>query len=129
MKLRLQSNSVRLRLKRAEVARLAEIGSVEEILHFGEGSDETFRYTLESSSTVPQIRADLSKRGILVQVPARLVSQWATGDDVGMENNFTVGNGRQLQVLIEKDFACIDGNAAQNFDTFPNPLAEAKCKV
>jgi hypothetical protein len=129
MKLRLQSNSIRLRLKRAEVARLAKIGSVEETIVFGNEADETFHCVLESSTTVSNLRATLKKTGVLVQVPAKAVSRWATGDEVGIEASLPVGDGRQLQVLIEKDFACLDGSTEQNSDTFPNPLAETKCKL
>jgi hypothetical protein len=129
MKLRLQSNSIRLRLKRAEVAHLAKTGSVEEKIIFGNGPDDTFHYVLESSHTVSDLEAKLNKNGILVQVPVDIVSRWATGDDVGIEVSLPIGNDRQLQVIIEKDFACLDGTAEQNFDTFPNPLAGTKCQV
>jgi hypothetical protein len=38
-----------------------------------------------------------------------------------------VDNETSLQILIEKDFACIDGTDQENADTFPNPLAGLKC--
>jgi hypothetical protein len=46
MKLRLQGNSVRLRLTRSEVERLREIGRVEESVDFGAG--EVLAYRLQS---------------------------------------------------------------------------------
>jgi hypothetical protein len=127
MKLRLQSNSMRLRLKRAEVAHLAKNGRVEEKIIFGSGPDDVLHYVLESSYTISSLQAQLKKNGILVQVPANTVSRWATGDDVGIEASLPVSDGGQLQVIIEKDFACLDGTMEQNFDTFPNPLAGTKC--
>jgi hypothetical protein len=126
MKLRLQSNSIRLRLKRAEVANLVKIGSIEEKIVLGAGSDHTFSYMLESSSTVQSTQARLTKNGIVVQVPAKRVTEWAMGDDVGIEASAPAGEQR-LQILIEKDFACLNGPPEQNLDTFPNPLEGTKC--
>lgn len=127
MKLRLQSNSIRLRLKRGEVDQLAKTGCVEEKIFVGNDPEDVFHYVLESSAAVSAPIATLTKRGILVRVSAASVSKWATSDDVGIETNVTVGNGKQLQVLIEKDFACLNGPEEQNIDTFPNPLAGTKC--
>ena len=45
MKLRLQGNSVRLRLTRSEVERLREIGLVEELVDFG--TAEVLAYRLQ----------------------------------------------------------------------------------
>jgi hypothetical protein len=127
MKLRLQSNSVRLRLKRAEVAQLVKTGRVEEVITMGGSRDDVFRYILEASNTVSTPRATLKNREVLVQVSAREVARWESGDEVGMEATQLVGDGVELQVLIEKDFACLNGTNEQNVDTFANPLAETKC--
>jgi hypothetical protein len=127
MKLRLQSNSIRLRLKKGEVERLAKAGSVKEKIVFGSNSDDIFQYVLESSGALSSIQATLTKRGILVQVPAATVFDWAKSEHVGIETVVPIGGGKQLQVLIEKDFACLNGPEEQNADTFPNPLAGAKC--
>jgi hypothetical protein len=51
MKLRLQGNSVRLRLTRSEVERLRETGLVEESIEFGSG--ESLVYRLQSRREVP----------------------------------------------------------------------------
>jgi hypothetical protein len=127
MKLRLQSHSIRLRLKRGEVAQLAQTGRVEEKIVMGSDSGDIFSYVLESSPAISAVQATLGKQVILVQVPADNVSKWASGDDVGIEAILPVGNGQQLQVLIEKDFACLNGPEELNVDTFPNPLAGTKC--
>jgi hypothetical protein len=127
MKLRLQSNSIRLRLKRHEVEQLTKTGRVEEKIIMGSGIDDTFQYVLESSSAISTPRALLRKKGILIEVPVSAVSRWASGDDVGIEASLPTGDQGQLQVLIEKDFACLNGTEEQNFDTFPHPLAGTKC--
>jgi hypothetical protein len=127
MKLRLQSKSIRLRLKRAEVEHLVKTGCVEEKIVFGSGAGDSFTYVLEASPSVSAPQAHLIKNGILVQVPAESASRWAASDVVGIEAILTVGDGERLQVLVEKDFACLNGSEEQNVDTFPNPLAGTKC--
>jgi hypothetical protein len=127
VKLRLQFNSVRFRLKRGEVEQLARTGRVEEKILVGSGDDETFDYVLESTAAVSSPRATVTARGIIVQVPSGEVMKWASTDQVGIEGRQPADNETSLQILIEKDFACIDGNDEENADTFPNPLAGLKC--
>jgi hypothetical protein len=127
VKLRLQFNSVRFRLKRGEVEQLARTGRVEEKILVGSGDDETFDYVLESTAAVSSPRATVTARGIIVQVPSGEVMKWASTDQVGIEGRQPADNETSLQILIEKDFACIDGKDEENADTFPNPLAGLKC--
>ena len=127
MKLRLQSNSIRLRLKRGEVEQLAKTGRVEEKVIMGSGVVDTFHYALQTSHSVSTPHAILEAKGILVLVPVEAVTRWATGNDVGIEAILPLGEQGRLQVLIEKDFACLNGPEEQNVDTFPNPLAGTKC--
>jgi hypothetical protein len=122
MKLRMQSNSIRLRLKQHEVQQLLRTGRVEERITFGGEGDGAFTYVLECSQGLAEPHAVLTEGGILVQIPAKVASRWASGDDVAID-----ALQGDLQVLIEKDFACLNGTDEQNADTFPNPLAGTKC--
>jgi len=124
MKLRMQTNSIRLRLKRREVDQLIREGSVEEVITFG--SDQTLRYRLQTSTAVKVPQAIFSAGEIDVAVPVEIAQRWALGDDVGIEASQPAGEN-PLQILIEKDFACLNGPAEQNVDTFPNPLAGTPC--
>jgi|KBSMisStandDraft_5_1062788.scaffolds.fasta_scaffold118683_3 hypothetical protein len=126
MKLRLQSNSVRLRLKRSEVEQFARTGRVEEKITFGEGAGNSLLYILETADVLaPQAR--LTANGVTVQVPPDAAARWASGSEVGMDGTQEVGEKACLHVFIEKDFACLDGTDEQNIDTFPHPLAGTKC--
>jgi hypothetical protein len=126
VKLRLQFNSIRFRLKRSEVEQFAQTGRLEEEIFLGTGSDEIFRYVLESTGAVSTTRAVLTPRTVIVQVPLEAVMRWASSDQIGIEGEQPVAHQANLRILIEKDFACIDGTDEGNADTFPNPLAE-KC--
>ena len=126
MKLRLQFNSIRFRLKRSEVEQFAQTGRLEEEIFLGTGGDEIFRYVLESTGAVSTTRAILTPRAVIVHVPPEAVMRWASSDQIGIEGEQAVDDQKRLQILIEKDFACIDGTDEGNADTFPNPLA-GKC--
>jgi hypothetical protein len=127
MKLRFQSNSIRLRLKQAEVAQLVKTGRVQEKVIMGNGPWDVFHYAVEASHAVSKPQAILEKKGVLVQVPIGAIARWAESDEVGIEGKVRVGDEKELHVLIEKDFACVHGGThEENADTFPNPLAKTK---
>ena len=126
MKLRLQFNSIRFRLKRSEVEQFAQTGRLEEEIFLGTSGEEIFRYILESTGAVSTTRALLTPRAVIVQVPPDTVNRWVSTDQIGIEGEQAVDNQTSLRILIEKDFACIDGNDEQNADTFPNPIIEER---
>ncbi len=127
MKLRLQSNTLRLRLKQSEVTKFMKIGRIEEEIVLGNRPEQRFSYVLESSPTVRSPRASFEGRSIRVVVPAEAASRWAGTNEIAIEGRQPVGEGEELVILIEKDFACLDGTPEQNLDTFPNPQAGKKC--
>jgi hypothetical protein len=129
MKLRLQPNSVRLRLKQGEVARLIEKGVIAESIRFSPGNDAlSYRLELSENATTPSARLKGSE--VVVEIPSAAARRWAQdAAQVGIEAVQPPGEeaGHALTILVEKDFACLDGSDEQNADTFPNPLAGTKC--
>ena len=124
MKLRLQFNSVRLRLKRSEVEQFARTGWIEERIVWTSGISNTLSYALEATDEISSPKCTGTPIGILIQVPKALALTWASSDDIGIEGYQSIEASEPLRILIEKDMACIDGNEEENVDTFPNPLAE-----
>ena len=115
MKLRIQGDSVRLRLTRSEVAGLHKNGIVEETAHFGDGRSLT--YGIRKRSGVGDIRAELTAGSISVHVPATTIDGWATSDDVGISARDGV-----LRIAIEKDFRCLARASGEvERDTYPHP--------
>lgn len=129
MKLRLQANSIRLRLRQSEVARLMKEGAIEESIRFFPGRDVlTYRLQLSESATTPV--ASLQGGEVVVEIPAATARRWSgSAAEVGIEAVQPAGAERVngLAIIVEKDFACLDGSDADNADTFPNPLAGTKC--
>lgn len=121
MKLRMQHNSIRLRLKQGEVKQVATIGRIEEKIIWGENPEFIFRYVFEAVSGLASVESSLLPDGVLVRAPMEMVRQWASSGQVGLESRQTISAHLHLHILIEKDFACLDGTDEQNADTFPHP--------
>ena len=120
MKIRMQGNSIRLRLSQGEVRRLGETGRVEESVRFGPDSANTLTYAVESGS-VPALHATFSQGLITVHVPSDKIREWISTDLVGMEDTMAVREGLPLRILIEKDFKCLSERGEDESDNFPNP--------
>ena len=127
MKLRLQFNSIRLRLKRNEVDRLIHTGRIEERIISGTGDQESFHYLLEAIDGISAPKGWIAPTGVIVQVPIADALKWASTSQISIEGEQAVDSKTSLRILVEKDFACLDGSEEQNADTFANPLAGQKC--
>jgi hypothetical protein len=127
MKLRLQSNSIRLRLKQSEVDRFLRTGRVEERIVSGTGDQESLRYLLETNDAISAPKGSISPGSVVVQIPTTDALKWALSDQIGIEGEQAIDSKTSLRIVVEKDFACLDGSEEQNADTFPNPLAGQKC--
>jgi hypothetical protein len=126
MKLRIQGNSLRLRVSRSEVARFGEMGRVAETIRFAPEPEAALTYALESSVDANEIGVRWQPGEVAVVIPATAARKWAEGEGVGLYGDCGVGEGR-LSVLVEKDFACLDRSDADNADTFPHPLHGTVC--
>ncbi|HTS50066.1 MAG TPA: hypothetical protein VMH05_19100 [Bryobacteraceae bacterium] len=119
MKLRIHGNDLRLRLNQAEVGQFSKTGWLEEVVEFAPGVSLSF--ALESLSSVPAPRAVYQNNSLRIQLPAAKANQWITTDEVGIQAEQVVANGKQLSILIEKDFQCVHSpNPDPN--AYPNPL-------
>ena len=120
MKIRLRGQSVRLRLGRSEVARLAGGEAVEETTAFGP-ADARFGCVLLSDVRAEAIGHTFDAGRLIVRVPARQIGDWANGDAVGFDADLPAGD-QSFRLLVEKDFVCIDDESGEpQDDAFPNP--------
>ncbi|MGI8565109.1 MAG: DUF7009 family protein [Pyrinomonadaceae bacterium] len=125
MKLRIRGDSLRLRLTRAEVARIGDGGRVEETIHFG--INRNLVYRLEESSGEDTIAADYQDGCITVRLPVSMAREWADSERISLAGEQRLGEeGATLKLLIEKDFACLtERRGADDADTFPHPMEGA----
>lgn len=124
MKLRIRSNSVRVRLDQKDLTELGQRGRVMDVLRFGPRSNNLFTYAV-TTGAAPAGRptAAYSAGLLLVTIRADDVKEWAASDRVGFDHEQTVEGGT-VRVVLEKDFACLDRPAEDAGDdawAFPNP--------
>jgi hypothetical protein len=119
MKLRLHGDSIRFRLRKPDVRQLLETGSVFEATCFGPESNLVCRLEIGGET----VRASFESAELKVRVPRALVKTWADTDQIGISADQPNGNGGVLKILIEKDFACRDGeNEESQEGAYENPL-------
>jgi hypothetical protein len=126
MKLRIHKNSLRLRLGPLEIARLLDIGRIEECIRFAPQDNAALTYALELASSGQDLRLRHRPQEVTILLSRDQARKWADGDQVGISGEMKLGPDK-LELLVEKDFACVDRDDEKNEDTFPNPKAGAAC--
>lgn len=123
MKLRLRGNSLRLRLTKNEVTRLAESEVVEESVSFGTGAESVLVYRIRCAE-----RQDATHAAgrIEVLVTAAAVRDWAAGPAEGIYFE----TASQLRVAVEKDFRCLAPREGEDdSDAYEHPGGTSTCSV
>lgn len=121
MKLRIKGNSLRLRISRSEVDRLVNDGRIEETTWLGRDDSSRIRYVLEHEAGAKAVDVRFDPPVLAVIAPTSQVREWAAGDEVGIYTSLDLGARGGLDLVIEKDFACLHGTDEENEDAFPNP--------
>ncbi len=119
MKIRIKGNSIRYRLTKTEIANFGKIGYLEERTEFLNGP--VFYYCLEKRSGIDNLQASFQENRITVFVPERVTEEWITTEVVGFNNSMPLGEGKELFLLIEKDFVCLDHTFEDQSDNYENP--------
>ncbi len=113
---------MRLRLTRSEVEVLRDDGVVRARTAFPGGRE--FRYEVESSPANVSPGAFLSENTMTIRLPEATVLAWANSEQVSMSGEQSHKNGDVLDILVEKDFACLAPREGEDeSDMFPHPAA------
>ena len=118
MKLRMQDDSVRLRMRRSEVTRLAAEGRVSACVHFGARALE---YSIELDDSLSQTIADFAGDAIRVRVPRALGIAWCQRPEAGFSATSVIPT-----VLVEKDFVRTAVAESDDYDRYENPRSGRK---
>jgi hypothetical protein len=112
MKLRIRGNSLRLRITRPELERLAGGGPVVETVSFPAGAE--LRYELAVDARAAAIAADYRNDTLRVTIPTAEFSHWQRQDQVALRGVQPSGRGAELAILLEKDFPCPDARPGED---------------
>jgi hypothetical protein len=123
MKIRLQGNSIRFRLKQFEVEQFKEKGIVSEILSFTDEPQDQLEFVLRVSSANKGLLQQTGSR-ICLDVSARTAAEWTTTNMVGFEEKLVTEKGKEITILVEKDFKCLNRSEEDEVGSYPNPTKQ-----
>jgi len=118
MTLRIKGNSLRIRLTKSEVGKLADTGYLEDQTLF---AGNKLVYALLSVDSGNELSATFDHNKINMFVPHKLIEDWPNNNVVGFNSNMPVSENNTLYLLLEKDFACIDDIKEDQSDHYENP--------
>ena len=121
MKVRIQHNSIRFRLKEPEVAYFKKHGFIKETLVLGNDTGAQLQFALQVTSD-EILSAHYLSNMVTINVPAHTADAWTETDLVGFDGVVNTVSGSPLKVLVEKDFKCLDGSEEDNIGSYPNPM-------
>lgn len=122
MKLRVQGDSIRLRITRPELARLQADGEIGDTVTFS--ADVQLDYRLSTSEDLASPQADFAAQTIRVRLPRAVFERWASTDEISIRSEQETADTKTLSILVEKDFACLTQREGEDdSDKFPNPDA------
>lgn len=120
MKIRILNNSLRFRLKQPEVLEFEQNRRIMEVLEFGAEAKDKIGFGLEISSD-KLLSVSFTSNNTIVHVPESIALEWTRSEKVGFTGKIDTGMGRTIEVLVEKDFKCLDGREEENEGSYPNP--------
>jgi len=120
MKLRIRGNSLRLRITRPELERLASTGKVGESVPFAAGAELRYEVCVDGAATA--LSAAYCENVVSVAIPVREFRQWQREDQVSLRAIQATGAAGELSILLEKDFPCLTPRAGEDdSDAFAHP--------
>lgn len=116
MKLRTTHNSIRVRIRKSEMATLQKERYIEESIGFPNGIN--FKFALSINENTNQVSASLENNHLVLAIPETIATDWINTNQVSIETHADLENNEQLHLLIEKDFPCLDRENEDKSDTF-----------
>jgi hypothetical protein len=123
MKIRIQGNSIRYRLRQPEVENFKRLGLITETIQLGTAPTDQLQFILRRSLS-NEIAVQYANNTTTIQVPELIAEQWTDTELVGFDAGIAIGNGIVLKILVEKDFKCLDGSDEDNVGAYPNPAKQ-----
>ena len=118
MKIRIRGNSIRYRLTRPEVETFCKTGYFEDSTDFG---NKKFTYALQAKEGIEMLDASFEENKIILYLDKQKSKDWFMSKKVGFSHIVTIDNGKELSLLLEKDFVCMDETVEDQSNNYPNP--------
>jgi hypothetical protein len=113
MKLRIEDDTLRLRLSAGEVQEFATTGRAEGSVHFGTAPEQRLTYSLERGTERPEsmateepVQVHYEPGALTVLVPYAIARAWVETDQTGFSHDLPLAENQRLHILVEKDLDC-----------------------
>jgi hypothetical protein len=108
MKLRLEDNTLRLRLSPEELAEFEQAGRLSTVVPLGLAATDTLTYTLARAPDLAGSEPELtySPGHIVIALPAALSDAWTSTETISLRAQLPVIGNKPLHILVEKDLGC-----------------------
>ncbi len=104
MQLILSDNSIHLKCTPQDVHQFQQETEVEDSVVFGETFGDKFIFALRTSHSYEELHVSLIANELRIFVPKLLAHEWCTTDRIGFGDTMNVGEGRELNLYVEKIF-------------------------
>lgn len=108
MKLRLEDNTVRLRLSSEEVTAFQQQGRLETVVPLGPSVSDRLVYAIQRDETAPDSDLNVSYTAgrVVVRLPPQVADDWTASEEVSLRGTISVADNQVLHILVEKDLGC-----------------------
>lgn len=108
MKLRLEDNTLRLRLSPEEVRAFSQQGCIQTVVQLGPAVREQLVYALvrDAAATGAAPLVAYESGQLTVRLPAALADAWTSTAEISLHGTSEVADNQLLYILVEKDLGC-----------------------
>jgi hypothetical protein len=119
MKLRVSDNTVRFRISQSELSELKAFLPVQLMVDFPAQAQLSCQLI---PSKVDTLGCTFSSSTISIFIPESTIAGWISSTSVKLEKTLDLENGKELFILVEKDFKRLSNRAKEDeSDLFTNP--------
>jgi len=115
VKLRCTTNSIRIRLVKSDLEKLKSTLQINDQITFPNGESLIYSLAINNHNSIV---SNVDNNHIEVSIPNTIANDWINSDKVSIENFLPLPDGKELHILIEKDFPCKDREEENKEDTF-----------
>ncbi len=100
MKLRIEKNSIRLRLSPDEIKKFFSKKELSETVYISHKN--FFKYSLKITES-NDFGATFEDKNLLINVPANEITEWINSKKIGIERKIIADNDMEVMLIVEED--------------------------
>ena len=123
MKIRIAQQSIRIRIKPAELEALHATGSLHQSLAMGPKPEQVLTFRVLRDAATALITVTYAANEVLLNVSPALITEMLETERVGVTIKHEIQPGRLLSICFEKDFKCLT-HRDEDSDGYPHPATD-----